>query len=69
MAKAYSDSCLFGHIQAYSIKIVLIITLTFFTLILHFFSTERHVFLQQLRQFQYSTESTLKIRDKSAPQI
>ena len=69
MAEAYSDSCLLGHIQAYSIIILLIITLTFFYFNITFFSTERHVFLLQLRQFQYSTESTLKVRDKSEPQI
>ena len=56
--KAYSESCWYRHIQAYSITIVITF---FFPFNLTYFSTKlknMYVFWLQWRQFQCSTEST-----------
>ena len=60
---AYSESCLFSHIQAYSTIFnndkYSNINFLFFILILHTFqwNLKRHVFWLQWRQFQCSSES------------
>ena len=53
---AYSETCLCRYIQAYSIMIVIIKLIFFFTLMLLFNEIKKNVFWLQWRQLQCSTK-------------